>query len=164
MSLTKCNLTLAMSPTCQSNNTTLIIDREAREIMYLVASVCPSVCPSVRPSVRPLTAEPFDLRPWNESFWRKSWAPVHIKFLTPILTEISIIVYDLWSSPDRKRCIWAHRTDCTGGLRNQLSILWVVNVPTAGEQNVSDRLTTIRAQPPIDRSHFALLLLVLRNF
>ncbi len=34
-----------------------IIDREAREIMYLVASVCPSVCPSVRlsvcPSVRP---------------------------------------------------------------------------------------------------------------
>ncbi len=33
----------------------LIIDREARELMYLVASV--------RPSVRPLTAEPFDLRP-----------------------------------------------------------------------------------------------------
>ncbi len=26
----------------------VIIDREAREIMHLVASVCPSVCPSVR--------------------------------------------------------------------------------------------------------------------
>ena len=25
----------------------IIIDREAREIMHLVASVCPSVCPSV---------------------------------------------------------------------------------------------------------------------
>ncbi len=32
----------------------LVIDREAREIMYLVASVRPSVRPSVRrPSVRP---------------------------------------------------------------------------------------------------------------
>ncbi len=36
--------------------TVLIIDREAREIMYLVASVCPSV----RLSVNALTAEPFD--------------------------------------------------------------------------------------------------------
>ncbi len=50
---------------------TLIIDREAREIMYLVASVRlsvrlsvrPSVRLSVRPSVSPLKAEPFDLRP-----------------------------------------------------------------------------------------------------
>ncbi len=41
----------------------MIIDREAREIMYLVASVRPSVRPSIRPYVRPLTAEPFDLRP-----------------------------------------------------------------------------------------------------
>ncbi len=39
-----------------------IIDREAREIMYLVASVR-SVCLSVRPSVTTITAEPFDLRP-----------------------------------------------------------------------------------------------------
>ncbi len=37
----------------------IFIDREAREIMYLVASVCPSVCPSVST----LTAEPFDLQP-----------------------------------------------------------------------------------------------------
>ncbi len=37
----------------------LIIDHEAREIMYLVASVRPSVCPSVDT----FTAELFDLRP-----------------------------------------------------------------------------------------------------
>ncbi len=47
--------------------TSLIIDRETREIMYLVASVRPSVrlsiCMSARLYVRPLTAEPFDLRP-----------------------------------------------------------------------------------------------------
>ena len=42
----------------------IIIDREGREIMYLVAFVRPSVRPSVRLSVWPLTAEPFDLRPW----------------------------------------------------------------------------------------------------
>ncbi len=41
------------------NKHSFIIDREAREIMYLVASVRPSV----RPSVSALTAEPFDLRP-----------------------------------------------------------------------------------------------------
>ena len=35
-------------------NQLLIIDREAREIMHLVAFVHPSVCPSVRPSVRSL--------------------------------------------------------------------------------------------------------------
>ena len=40
--------------------TFIIMDREAREIMYLVVSVCPSV----RPSVCALTAEPFDLWPW----------------------------------------------------------------------------------------------------
>ncbi len=37
----------------------IVIDREEREIMYLVASVCPSV----RPSFNTLTAELFDLRP-----------------------------------------------------------------------------------------------------
>ncbi len=46
----------------------IFIDREAREIMHLVASVCPSVRLSVRPSVRPsvcnaLLLEPFDLWP-----------------------------------------------------------------------------------------------------
>ena len=40
----------------------LIIDREAREIMHLVASVRLSVRPSVRLSVNALTAEPFDLQ------------------------------------------------------------------------------------------------------
>ncbi len=35
----------------------LIIDREAREIMYLVASVRLSVRPSVRPSVSSLTVK-----------------------------------------------------------------------------------------------------------
>ena len=39
----------------------VFIDHEAKEIMYLVASVGPSVCPSVCPSVSTLTAEPFDL-------------------------------------------------------------------------------------------------------
>ncbi len=33
---------------CDFAGNWLIIDREAREIMYLVASVCPSVSPSVR--------------------------------------------------------------------------------------------------------------------
>ncbi len=37
----------------------LFIDREAREIMHLVASVCPFVCLFVCA----LMAEPFDLRP-----------------------------------------------------------------------------------------------------
>ena len=41
----------------------IIIDREAREIMYLVASFRPSVRPSVRPSADTLTAKLFDLRP-----------------------------------------------------------------------------------------------------
>ncbi len=36
-----------------------IIDREAREIMYLVASVRPSIRLSVRPSVTTLMAKPF---------------------------------------------------------------------------------------------------------
>ena len=39
----------------------VFIDREAREIMYLVASVRMSVRLSVRLSVSALTAEPFDL-------------------------------------------------------------------------------------------------------
>ncbi len=39
----------------------MVIDREAREIMYLVASVRLSVRLSVRPSVTTLTAEPFIL-------------------------------------------------------------------------------------------------------
>ena len=38
-----------------------IIDCEAREIINLVASVCPSVCLFVYLSVCSLTAEPFDL-------------------------------------------------------------------------------------------------------
>ncbi len=48
--------------TCWDNNVVsidygiIIIDREAREIMYLVASVRLSVRLSVRPSVSPLTA------------------------------------------------------------------------------------------------------------
>ncbi len=37
----------------------IVIDREAREIMHLVASVCLSVRPSVCPFVRALMAEPF---------------------------------------------------------------------------------------------------------
>ena len=41
-------------PQCRLEVPILIIDREAREIMHLVASVCPFVCA--------LTAEPFDLR------------------------------------------------------------------------------------------------------
>ncbi len=61
-------LTVRYSPPDASNNpfrvkpgiNLFIIDREAREIMYLVASVRLSVCPSVSS----LTAEPFDLRPW----------------------------------------------------------------------------------------------------
>ncbi len=44
-----------------------VIDREAREIMYLVASVRPSVCPSVTT----LLAEPFDLRP-SSCAWRST--------------------------------------------------------------------------------------------
>ncbi len=37
----------------------IFIEREARELMHLVASVCPSICPFVCA----LKAEPFDLRP-----------------------------------------------------------------------------------------------------
>ncbi len=45
-----------------AGSATIIIDREVREIMFLVASVCPSV--SV--SVSALTPEPFDLRPCSK--------------------------------------------------------------------------------------------------
>ncbi len=62
------SLTPAVPSVCYFQNqeclAQIIIDREAREIMYLVASVHPSVCPSVRLSMGTLTAEPFDLRPW----------------------------------------------------------------------------------------------------
>ena len=52
-------ITPRVSDGCNSF-TIVIIDREAREIMYLVASARPSVCPFGCPSVCALTAEPFD--------------------------------------------------------------------------------------------------------
>ncbi len=55
-----------------SNLQNLIIDHEAREIMYLVASVRLSVCPSVCPSGPTLTAEPFDLDIWHVG-WPWPW-------------------------------------------------------------------------------------------
>ena len=52
-------LNLTYMPSLKNTPEDIFIKREAREIMYLVASVSPFVCPPVTA----LTAEPFDLRP-----------------------------------------------------------------------------------------------------
>ncbi len=59
----------------------IIVDRKAREIMYLVASVHLSICLSICLFVRPLRDEPFDLRPWFFGIysitWWLLWCSVH---------------------------------------------------------------------------------------
>ena len=126
----KCNLTLAMSPTCHGNNALHICWHEFLECSQVLVH-------TAGPMSGSSTYEQYFLRYELTNYSPiKKYTSKSVIRIFPICTYesfillqsfrfIAIILFEIWiiiqwrtdGRTDRKRCIRAHRAICTGGLK-----------------------------------------------